>query len=137
MPVTGVQTCALPICARYFTVMWDALPARIKEPDRTFLTLAAYNMGIGHLEDARILAQKANLNPDKWQDVRQVIPKLADPETFATLKHGYARGGEAMQLVDNIRNYYDVLTRMEARDTPLLPPDAEPQFSSTGSVAGK
>ena len=123
--------------ARYLALLKGAIPTRIEEPDRTWLALAAYNIGIGHLEDARILAQKANLNPDKWQDVRQVIPKLADPETFATLKHGYARGGEAMQLVDNIRNYYDVLTRMEARDTPLLPPDAEPQFSSTGSVAGK
>jgi membrane-bound lytic murein transglycosylase F len=80
------------------------------------MALAAYNIGIGHLEDARVLAQRANLNPDKWQDVRQVIGKLAEPESFNSLKHGYARGGEAMQLVDNIRNYYDILSRAEPRD---------------------
>ena len=123
--------------ARYFALLKEAFPPRIGEPDRTWLALAAYNIGIGHLEDARILAQKANLNPDKWQDVRQVIPKLADPESFASLKHGYARGGEAMQLVDNIRNYYDVLTRMEPRDAPMLPPMVDAQSSSKGSGAGK
>ena len=37
-----------------------------------------------------------------------MIGRLADPGTYPTLKHGYARGGEAMQLVDNIRNYFRV-----------------------------
>jgi membrane-bound lytic murein transglycosylase F len=124
--------------ARYFALLKEALPSRLPEPDRSYLALAAYNIGIGHLEDARILAQRANLNPDKWQDVRQVIAKLADPEAFQSLKHGYARGGEALQLVDNIRNYYDILTRMEPRDAPMLPPaPAEPQASSKGSAPGK
>jgi membrane-bound lytic murein transglycosylase F len=123
--------------ARYFALLKEALPARLPEPDRTYLALAAYNIGIGHLEDARILAQRANLNPDKWQDVRQVIPKLAEPDSFQSLKHGYARGGEAMQLVDNIRNYYDVLARMEPRDAPMLPPAVEAQASSKGSAPGK
>jgi membrane-bound lytic murein transglycosylase F len=120
--------------ARYFALLKEALPARLPEPDRSYLALAAYNIGIGHLEDARILAQRANLNPDKWQDVRQVIPKLAEPDSFQSLKHGYARGGEAMQLVDNIRNYYDVLARMEPRDTPMLPPAPEAQASSKGTI---
>ena len=109
--------------ARYFALLKEQLPPRIAEPDRTWLALAAYNIGIGHLEDARVLAQRANLNPDKWQDVRQVITKLADPEAFLSLKHGYARGGEAMQLVDNIRNYYDILSRVEPREgsAPAIP----------------
>ncbi len=123
--------------ARYLALLKEALPARLPEPDRTYLALAAYNIGIGHLEDARILAQKANLNPDKWQDVRQVIPKLADPDAFPALKHGYARGGEAMQLVDNIRNYYDILTRMEPRDAPMLPTVEQDQASSKGSVPSR
>ena len=116
--------------ARYFALLKEQLPSRIDEPDRTWLALAAYNVGIGHLEDARVLAQRANLNPDKWQDVRQVIAKLSEPESFKSLKHGYARGGEAMQLVDNIRNYYDVLSRLEPRDGPVMPAIAETQASS-------
>jgi membrane-bound lytic murein transglycosylase F len=101
--------------ARYFALLKESIATRIPEPDRTFLALAAYNQGIGHLEDARVLAQKSGLNPDKWQDVRQVLPKLADPDTFTTLQHGYARGFEAVQFVDNVRNYYDILDRVVPR----------------------
>ncbi len=108
--------------ANYFALLKEAMAPRIAEPDRTFLALAAYNLGLGHLEDARILTQKAGLNPDRWQDVRQVLPRLSEPEYFQGLKHGYARGFEAMQLVDNVRNYYDILVRMEPRDAPQLPP---------------
>jgi membrane-bound lytic murein transglycosylase F len=108
--------------ARYFALLKEQVPQRIVEPDRTFLALAAYNLGVGHMEDARVLAQRAGLNPDKWQDVRQVIGKLTDPEAFRDLRHGYARGFEALQFVDNVRNYYDILARMEPREAPLSPP---------------
>ena len=81
------------------------------------------------------MAQQHKLNPDKWQDVRQVLGKLAEPETFNTLKHGYARGFEALQLVDNVRNYYDILLRMEPREATL--PAPAPQFSSKGTAPVK
>ena len=121
--------------ARYFALLKEGISPRIPEPDRTWLALAAYNMGIGHLEDARIVAQRAGLNADKWQDVRQVLPKLQEAETFNSLKHGYARGAEAMQLVDNIRNYYDILTRMEPRET--ASPAANAQLSTKGTAPGR
>jgi membrane-bound lytic murein transglycosylase F len=124
--------------ARYFALLKEQLPLRIPEPDRSYLALAAYNLGIGHLEDARILAQKANLNPDKWQDVRQVLGKLADPDAFGSLKHGYARGFEALALVDNIRNYYDILQRMEPRSAQEPAGLAgEDQSSTKGSVSSR
>jgi membrane-bound lytic murein transglycosylase F len=133
--------------AKYFALVRESLADHIDEPDRTYLALAAYNLGLGHLEDARILAQRMKLNPDKWQDVRLVLNKLAEPDTFTTLKQGYARGFEAMQFVDNVRNYYDVLIRMMPRDTPLmptLPPDqpldtarVSAQFSSKALPPGK
>lgn len=124
--------------ARYFALLKEAIAPRIGEPDRTYLALAAYNLGLGHMEDARILTQKNGLNPDRWQDVRQILPKLSEPESFLTLKHGYARGFEAMQLVDNVRNYYDILTRMEPRETPVMPRAPPPdQVSTKGTAAGR
>ncbi|HEY2627610.1 MAG TPA: membrane-bound lytic murein transglycosylase MltF [Usitatibacter sp.] len=125
--------------ARYLALVKEQqLPGRIEEPDKTYLALATYNLGIGHLEDARILAQRSGLNPDKWQDVRQVISRLADPATYPSLKHGYARGGEAMQLVDNVRNYYDIISRMRPRDTVLQDPvPATPQASSKDSAPSR
>ncbi len=122
--------------ARYFALLKEALSPKIEEPDRSFLGLAAYNLGLGHLEDARILAQRAGLDPHKWQDVRQVIGKLADPDTFASLKHGYARGFEALQLVDNVRNYYEILERNAPREVVLPAPDGA-QPTSKDAPAGR
>ncbi len=122
--------------ARYFALLKEALSPKIEEPDRSFLGLAAYNLGLGHLEDARILTQRAGLDPNKWQDVRQVIGKLADPDVFQTLKHGYARGFEAMQLVDNVRNYYEILERNAPREL-ALPSPGSPQSASKDAPAGK
>jgi membrane-bound lytic murein transglycosylase F len=124
--------------ARYLGLLADTLPPRIREPDRTWLALAAYNLGIGHLEDARILAQRKGLSPDAWQDVKLALPGLADPATYQQLKHGFARGHEAMQFVDNVRNYQDILARIEPRDEPLPPrPPPANQGSTKGSVAAR
>ncbi len=99
--------------AKYLVLLKEQMPTRIPEPDRTWLALAAYNQGYGHLEDARILASRAGLSPDSWTDVKKWMPLLNRPEYYETLKHGYARGGEAVILVENIRSYYDMLIRLE------------------------
>jgi len=110
--------------ARYLQLLKEQLPLRIDEPDRTWFALAAYNQGMGHLEDARILAQRYGLNADLWVDVQKVMPKLRNPAVAKTLKHGYARGGEAVVFVETVRLYHDMLTRI-SRDhyKELLPPD--------------
>ena len=95
--------------ARYLRDLKEKLPSRIHEPERTWLALAAFNIGLGHLEDARILAQKQKLNPDSWSDVKKVLPLLAFPEFYSQAKLGYARGGMPVAFVDRVRGYYDVL----------------------------
>ncbi len=99
--------------AKYIALLRDTVPPRINEPDRTWLALAAYNQGYGHLEDARILTARLGLNADSWLDVRKAYPKLREPEFFEASKHGFCRGDEAVQFVENIRNYSDMLTRLE------------------------
>jgi membrane-bound lytic murein transglycosylase F len=123
--------------ARYFALLRESIQPRIPEPDRTFLALGAYNQGLGHLEDARIVAQRSGFNPDKWQDVRQVLPRLADPDTFQALQHGYARGFEALQFVDSVRNYYDILARMEPRGSPTALSAEPAQVSSKDVASGR
>jgi membrane-bound lytic murein transglycosylase F len=71
--------------------------------------LAGYNVGFGHLEDARILTQRSGGDPDKWADIKQYLPLLSQKKYYSTLKHGYARGREPVTYVDNIRSYYDLL----------------------------
>ncbi|MEW6133617.1 MAG: membrane-bound lytic murein transglycosylase MltF [Pseudomonadota bacterium] len=106
--------------AKYLVLLKDSLPGRIPEPDRTWLALAAYNQGIGHLEDARRIAEARGMNPDSWADVKQTLPLLARGGFERFTKYGYARGGEAVIFVERIRNYYDILLRMEKEHKPLL-----------------
>ena len=99
------------------------MPDRISEPDRTWLALAAYNIGYGHLEDARILAKKKKLNPDSWTDLKATLPLLAKSEYHGEIKHGYARGGETVIFVENVRTYYDILSQVrEALPARILLP---------------
>lgn len=95
--------------ARYLRVVEKKIPERIQPPNRLWLTLAGYNIGFGHLEDARILTERDGANPDLWLEVKQRLPLLADKRYHSTLKHGFARGQEPVDYVDNIRNYYDML----------------------------
>jgi membrane-bound lytic murein transglycosylase F len=99
--------------AKYFWDLKDKFPERIPEPDRTWLALAAYNIGFGHLEDARILAVRKRLNPDSWTDVKKTLPLLTNSKYFSKLKHGYASGGAPVVYVENIRTYYDIMVRFE------------------------
>jgi membrane-bound lytic murein transglycosylase F len=103
--------------ARYLASIKAKLPARIAEPDRTLLALAAYNIGAGHLEDARIVAQRMKLDPDRWDDVRQALPLLALPEHYENARNGYARGGMPVAFVDRVRAYHDLLLH-HAADLP-------------------
>lgn len=106
--------------ARYLALLRDALPARIQEPDRTWLALAAYNQGLGHLEDARRIAQARGGNPDSWADVKEALPYLSRGTYARVTRYGYARGIEALHFAENVRNYYDILRGLEPPFDPLL-----------------
>lgn len=99
--------------ARYIVQLRDALPEDIPDPDRTWLAMAAYNIGQGHLQDARKLAQRLGKNPDSWREMKDVLPLLARARHNSTLRYGFARGGEARVFAENVRIYYDILTRYE------------------------
>ena len=107
--------------ARYLQLLKEQLPLRIAEEERTWLALAAYNQGLGHLEDARVLAARSGLNPDTWADVRKMMPLLAQPGYFEQTKHGRARGGEAVILVETVRLHYDMLKHLDTHEVPYLP----------------
>lgn len=95
--------------ARYFKMLKDSLPAHIREPDRTWLALAAYNVGAGHVEDARVITEVRGGDSDSWADIKENLPLLLKKKWYKHTKYGYARGDEAVQYVDSIRLYYDLL----------------------------
>ncbi len=95
--------------ARYFKKIFDRIPKDIQGPDRTWLALAAYNVGFGHMEDARVLTERLGGDPDKWTDVAKHLPLLAKRKYYRQTKRGYARGWEAVSYVQNIRSFYNIL----------------------------
>ncbi len=95
--------------AKYFKRMIDMMPDRIPSPDRIWFALASYNVGFGHLNDARIITQRQGGDPDRWVEVKKRLPLLQQKKYYKNTKHGYARGEEPVHYVDNIRRFYDTL----------------------------
>jgi membrane-bound lytic murein transglycosylase F len=95
--------------ARYLDQVRSMIPTHIPEPDRTWFTLAAYNVGFGHVEDARIIAQTLGKNPDSWTDVSEQMPKLAEPRWYDRAKCGYAQGWQPVEYVEHVRQFMQLL----------------------------
>lgn len=108
--------------ARYFKNLKRRLPEDIAEPDRTYLALAAYNIGMGHLEDARVLTERHGGDPHLWVDVMKHLPLLEQSRHYETLRYGYARGSEAARYVQNIRHYQGILEWQDIADNAPAPP---------------
>ena len=94
---------------RYLAKLHKMVGDGISEPDRTLMALAAYNIGYGHLQDARVLATRLGKPADAWHGVRSMLPLLQKKKYYRTVAHGYARGNEAVEYVDRIRTYHKVL----------------------------
>ena len=107
--------------SRYLREQIDRLPAEIPEPDRTWMALAAYNLGLGHLLDARTITEQNGGDPNRWVDVRSNLPLLAQAQWHRQTRHGYARGHEAVTYVGNIRTYFDVLAWVTDGETDAMP----------------
>ncbi|MGB5326029.1 MAG: membrane-bound lytic murein transglycosylase MltF [Pseudomonadales bacterium] len=102
--------------ATYYQRLKARLPDRIAEPDKSWFALAAYNVGMGHLEDARRLTQQLGMNPDSWLHVKESLPLLAEPEWYKKTRFGYARGHEPVNYVQRIRHFYNVLVWRDLND---------------------
>ena len=95
--------------AKYLKILYESLSNTIKEPDRLWFTLAAYNIGLGHVEDARTITKSQGDNPNSWIDVEKHIPKLSQKKWHKKTKYGFARGHESIEFVRRVRRYYDIL----------------------------
>ena len=95
--------------AKYLARMIKRVPETVTEEDRLRFALTAYNVGFGHLLDARKLAVRLGKNPDIWPALKTVLPLLSQKKYYKQLKYGYARGTEPIRYVERIENYRDIL----------------------------
>lgn len=123
---------------RYLNKLKRRLPKDITEPDRTWFALAAYNVGMGHLEDARKITEKQGGDPHLWIDVMQRLPLLLKHAYYSKTRYGYARGEEPVNYVQRIRHYYNILKWNEIAKTRMPPPlQAEKYVPARMSTQGR
>lgn len=115
--------------ARYYARQTERIADSVAEPDRTWMALAAYNVGFNHVKDARMLVEWQGGDPDTWIDLSKALPLLAQRKWYSKLPYGYARGWEPVLYVNNIRTYYNILKWLTANEeTPEgeIPDDTAP-----------
>ena len=109
---------SIPAGAKYFLWLKEHFPERIEESDRTYMALASYNIGFGHVEDARILAQRLKLNPDRWVDVKKALLLLIQPKYYSKAKHGFCGCGAPIIYTESIRSYYQIMEKHQPKYNP-------------------
>lgn len=113
-------TAAIAGGTRYFAQLLAQIPASVPQPDRTWMALAAWNMGFGHLLDARVITQQRGGNPNQWSDVARALPLLTQEKWFQNTRYGYAQGNQALAFVSAVRSYYDILVWLTAGQSKLI-----------------
>jgi membrane-bound lytic murein transglycosylase F len=78
--------------------------------ERIKFVLASYNIGPGHITDARNLTKKYGDNPNIWFDNVEVYLRLKSKPKYyndEVVKRGYARGKETVKYVKEILERYE------------------------------
>ena len=115
--------------AEYYARQTERVADTVGEPDRTWMALAAYNVGFNHVKDARMIVDWQGGDPDTWVDLSAALPLLAQRKWYSQVPYGYARGWEPVLYVNNIRAYYNILiwlTEQEEGANAEEPPADDP-----------
>ncbi|WP_423823354.1 membrane-bound lytic murein transglycosylase MltF [Salinisphaera sp. SPP-AMP-43] len=125
--------------AHYLVELRKRLPEAVKPPDRTWFAMAAYNIGLGHVLDARRLLEADGRDPNVWVNLREALGWLSEKRYLDNTRYGYAQGKQAAAYVSDIRAYYDILTWM-SNGQERAKPDAlakQPAASSADQAASE
>lgn len=116
MPKTGKELGLSPLSdpevsvhagAKYMDWVRDRFPDDLPVDERAWFSLAGYNVGVGHVRDARRLAQRQGWDPDTWfGSVENAMLLLSNPKYHQHARFGYARGREPVNYVRHIRDRY-------------------------------
>ena len=115
--------------------MFDRMPDRVPQPDKLWFALASYNVGLGHLNDARKITELQGGDPDRWVEVKERLPLLKQKKYYKFTRYGYARGDEPVNYVENIRRYYDTLTWIDDKLQQQKKLEIKPKLASEELVS--
>ncbi len=101
--------------ARYFSSLLEKYSS-YNEITKINLALASYNAGPNHINDILLLAKNNNDDVENWNVLKSYLYKLNQKEYYKRMKYGYARGWEAVQYIENVKQYYDIITFLDNKD---------------------
>jgi membrane-bound lytic murein transglycosylase F len=91
----------------------------LNERDAVAFGLAAYNVGLGHVLDARQIAAELGLDPNKWhKNVEVAIELLAHRRFYNRTSSGYFRGSETARYVNAVLARWETYNRLMKRVGP-------------------
>ena len=111
--------------AQFYARQTERVADTVAEPDRTWMALAAYNVGFNHIKDARTIVEWKDGDPDTWVDISNALPLLSQRKWYSRVPYGYARGWEPVLYVNNIRAYYNILKWLTEKEEIENPPEIE------------
>jgi membrane-bound lytic murein transglycosylase F len=100
---------SIAAASKYIRILYDRTPKYLPAKERLALALATYNIGPAHMIDAQNLSIRLGKNPHSWNDLKNVLPLLADEQFASYLKYGRARGEEPVQFVNYVLTYFEIL----------------------------
>ena len=98
------------IGTRYLKSLLNTFSTIEDETERMKMALASYNGGIGHIFDARALAEKYNANKDVWNGNVEKYLQLKRLEQYyrdPVCRTGYFRADETVNYVHNVMSRWE------------------------------
>ncbi len=97
--------------SRYLKTLIDAFTSIDDHTERIKMALASYNGGIGHVSDARALAEKYDADKNIWEGNVEKYIQLKRLEQYykdPVCRAGYFRGDETVNYVRNVMERWNV-----------------------------
>ena len=117
MPSTGEQlgfidlhepSVGIHAGVKYMYQLINRFDHKLPMEERLRFALASYNVGYGHVLDARRLAREMRWDSNRWfGNVEKAMRLLSQPEYYERARYGFCRGGQPVHYVENIQRFYD------------------------------
>jgi membrane-bound lytic murein transglycosylase F len=93
---------------KYLDWLRDRFEAKLPIPERLWFTLASYNAGAGHVQDARRLASRLGHDSNRWFGHTEEAMLLLSKKKYAKkARYGYVNGKEPVNYVRDIRQRFE------------------------------
>ena len=93
---------------KYMRQLINRFDHNLPMEERIRFALASYNVGYGHVLDARRLAREMGWDPNRWfGNVEKAMRLLSQPDYYERARYGFCRGGQPVHYVENIQRFYD------------------------------